>query len=256
VPGPSDGVRLERGPVARLTLDRPPLNILNTRMLEELAGAAAEAGSDAATRVIVVTGARSAFCAGVDIHDHTADRVDRMMATFARALAALRASEVPVIAAVNGTALGGGFEIALACDVVLARAASKLGQPEVRLGVFPPAAAALLPRLAGRQRALDLILTGRMVEAEEAQALGLVTRVLAADTFQEEVDAYAAGLAALSKPVLRLAKRAVVAGLERPLSDALREADRLYVDELMTLHDPHEGLAAFMEKRAPVWSDA
>jgi cyclohexa-1,5-dienecarbonyl-CoA hydratase len=162
---------------------------------------------------------------------------------------------VPVVAAIHGPTLGGGCEVAAACDLVLAADDVRLGQPEIRLGVFPPAAAALLPRLVGRQRALDLLLTGRTVLAEEALRLGLVTRVLPRDGFEEGVEAFVQELAARSRPVLALAKRAVVENLERPLSAALDAADHLYLTELMALRDPHEGLAAFMEKREPVWTN-
>lgn len=249
-------LRLESGPAARIVLDRPPLNVLTTAMLEELADAAAAAGADPATKAVVVTGEGKAFCAGVDVGDHTRDRVGPMIDAFARAIDAVRSVEAPVVAALNGAALGGGLELALACDVVLARSGAKLGQPEIRLGVFPPAAAALLPRRVGVQAALDLILTGRTVRAEEAERLGLVTRAVPADDFDAAVAGYVDGLTALSGPVLKLAKRAVREGSDRPASEALAAADALYLDHLMALHDPHEGLAAFMEKREPVWSDA
>jgi cyclohexa-1,5-dienecarbonyl-CoA hydratase len=247
-------IRVVPGPVARLTLDRPPVNVLDIAMMEELTAAVREVGSDPATRVLVLAGAGKAFCAGVDVQDHTADRVGAMIEAFAGALQALRSAPVPVIAAVHGAALGGGCELTLACDLVLAREDARLGQPEIRLGVFPPAAAALLPRLVGRQRALDLILTGRIVGAEEALRLGLVARVLPGEGFHDAVSDYAGSLAELSRPVLALTKRAVLESLELPASEALEAADRLYLTELMALRDPHEGLAAFMEKRAPVWS--
>jgi cyclohexa-1,5-dienecarbonyl-CoA hydratase len=247
-------VRIDPGPVARLTLDRPPVNVLDIATLDELTAAVAAAAGDPATRVIVLGGAGKAFCAGVDVKDHTADRVGPMIHAFARAIEAVRAAPVPVVAAVHGAALGGGCELALACDIVLARDDVRLGQPEIRLGVFPPAAAALLPRLVGRQRAMDLLLTGRTIQAAEALRIGLVARILPEDGFHVSVDQYAASLAAHSRPVLALTKRAVTEGLDRPLADALHSADQLYLEELMAFHDPHEGLAAFMEKRDPVWS--
>lgn len=248
-------LRLEAGgPVARVVLDRPPLNVLTIDMLEELADAVAVASADPAAKVVVLTGEGKAFCAGVDVADHTAERVATMIESFSRAVRALLSVDLPVVAAVNGAALGGGLELALACDVVLARTGAKLGQPEIRLGVFPPAAAALLPRRVGVQRALDLVLTGRTVRAEEAAAMGLVTAVIT-DEFNAAVDDYVAQLTDLSRPVLALAKRAVLQGLDRPLSAALVGADALYLNDLMALHDPHEGLAAFMQKRAPVWRD-
>lgn len=248
-------VRLAPGPVARITLDRPPVNVLTIGMLEELHEAVASALSGSTTKVLLVSGKGRAFCAGVDVSDHTADRVGAMIAAFSEAVSAFRHAPVPVVAAVHGPVLGGGCELALACDVVLARDDARLGQPEVRLGVFPPAAAALLPRLVGRQRALDLLLTGRSVDAGEALAMGLVARVFPEAEFAEGVDRIVNELAALSRPVVELTKRAVLENLERPLDDALRAADDLYLTELMRLRDAHEGLAAFTEKRKPVWSD-
>lgn len=248
-------LRVEHGPAARITLDRPPVNVLTIAMLEELAAAVEEAAATDA-RVLVLTGAGKAFCAGVDVADHTADRVETMIHAFARAIRALLDAEQPVVAVVNGAALGGGLELALACDLVLARADARLGQPEIRLGVFPPAAAALLPRRVGTQAALDLALTGRTVTGEEAARLGLVARVAPGDELAAASDALVRQLAALSGPVLALTKRAVREGLERSLTDALAHADRLYLNDLMQLNDPHEGLAAFVEKREPVWSDS
>ena len=248
-------LRLEPGRAARITLDRPPVNVLTIAMLEELASAVEEAMKLPETRALVITGAGKAFCAGVDVADHTEDRVEAMIRAFARAVRAIRAAELPVIAVLNGAALGGGLEIALACDMVLARAGAKLGQPEIRLGVFPPVAAALLPRRVGTQRALELILTGRTVTAEEAESMGLVARAVPADDLEAATDEVVGQLAGLSRAVLVLAKRAVVEGLERPLHAALEHADALYLDELMALDDSHEGLAAFLEKREPVWSD-
>jgi len=252
---PYQYIHVETGPAARITLDRPPLNVLTIAMLEELADAVAEAGGSAETRVLVITGAGKAFCAGVDVADHTADRVESMIHTFSRVIQAILDVEIPTLAVVNGAALGGGMELALACDGIVARAGAKLGQPEIRLGVLAPAAAAILPRRIGYTRALDLLFTGRSVRAEEGVALGLVNQVHPADELDTEVVRLLRQLTALSRPVLALTKRVAREGLERPLSGALEHADDLYLNELMQLDDPHEGLAAFMEKRAPVWSN-
>ena len=249
-------LRIEPGPAVRITLDRPPVNVLTIAMLEELAEAVDEAMAVPEARALVITGAGKAFCAGVDVADHTEDRVESMIHAFSRAVRAILAAELPVVAVLNGAALGGGLELALASDMVLARSGAKLGQPEIRLGVFPPAAAALLPRRVGTQRALELILTGRTFTAEEAVEMGLVARAVPADDLAAATDELVAQLTSLSRPVLALTKRAVVEGLERPLSEALEHADALYLDDLMALDDSHEGLAAFIEKREPVWSDS
>jgi cyclohexa-1,5-dienecarbonyl-CoA hydratase len=248
--------RTSQDGVVRIELARPPLNILNLAMLDELYAAIRAAAADREARLILITGEGRAFCAGVEVADHTADRVHGMLAAFHRVIGALLSAEVPVVAAVQGAALGGGFELVLAADVVLAREDAVLGLPEVRLGVFPPAAAALLPRLIGRQRAMDLILSGRSLDAAEAEAMGLVARVEAVATFAAAVDSYTRQLASYSGPVLRLARRAVAAGLDAPARQALDQAEAIYLDELMLLRDPHEGLAAFTEKRPPRWSHA
>lgn len=250
-------VRLERcGGVLRLLLDRPPLNVLHLPMLRELAVALDEVKADPEVKVLVVAGAGRAFCAGVDVADHVAERVHEMLPAFHEVIRKLVSVECAVVAAVHGAALGGGCELLLACDVVLARADARLGQPEIRLGAFPPVAAALMPRRIGLQRTMDLVLSGRTLDAAEAERLGLVQRVLPVDGFGDAVDALVAELAALSRPVLRLAKRAVVEGLELGAGPALDLAERLYLEELLRYGDPHEGLAAFLEKRPPVWRDA
>ncbi len=251
-------IRLERAGngVARLVLDRPSLNVLHIPMLRELDQALTGLSSDAELKLLVLTGEGRAFCAGVDVADHTAGRVESMIEAFHSVVRKLLVQEAPVVAAVNGPALGGGCELVLACDLVIASEQAKLGQPEIQLGVFPPVAAALLPRLIGLQRALDLILTGRVIDAAEAREIGLVSRVAPADRFIDAVEAYVDSLAGLSGPVLRLTKRTVVDGLAEQLPDAFDEAEERYLHELMDLQDPHEGLAAFIEKREPVWRDA
>jgi cyclohexa-1,5-dienecarbonyl-CoA hydratase len=256
MPATANSVRYARtGGIGRLVLDRPPVNVLNLAAMEALQSAIAEAAADAGLKVLAVSGAGRAFSAGVDVADHTADRVGRMLALFHGAVRQLMALEVPVVGLVHGAALGGGCELAMACDMVLAREDLKLGQPEIQLAVFPPVAAALLPRLIGRQRALDLILTGRTVGAAEALRMGLVSRVLSTADFDAGTDAVLAELASRSGPALRLAKRAVLEGTDRPFGAALQHAEDLYLNELMQLADVHEGLAAFMEKRAPVWEN-
>lgn len=239
-----------------LTLDRPPLNVLNIDMLAELEEAVGRVASDGDAAALMITGEGKAFCAGVDVADHTPERVEAMIERLHGALTAILALEVPVVAAVNGAALGGGLELALACDVVFAREGAKLGQPEIRLGVFPPFAAAILPRLVGTATALDICLSGRTLRAEEGMRLGLVQHTAPKSDFASSAKEYAKELASLSPPVLRLTKQAIRAGLDVPLGEALEEAERLYLDDLMQLEDAREGLAAFLEKRAPVWKGA
>ena len=250
-------VRLDReGAVARLTLNRPPLNVLDIATMLEMSRALEEVEADPGVGVALITGEGKAFCAGVDVEDHSADQVEVMLDAFHRVVLQILGLPCPVVAAVNGAALGGGCELVLASDVAFARAGAKIGQPEVLLGVFPPVAAALMPRLLGRQRALDLILSGRTLGAEEAMTMGLISRVIPTGEFAAEVDAYVAGLASLSRPVLRLAKATTRECMDLPPHKAIQRAERRYLRDLMALEDPHEGLAAFLEKRSPVWKGA
>jgi cyclohexa-1,5-dienecarbonyl-CoA hydratase len=250
------GARYTRdGGVGRIVIDRPPVNVLNLATMEALDAALAQASADTGLRVLVLSGAGKAFSAGVDVADHTADRVGPMLDLFHGIIRRVMAFEAPVIAVVHGAALGGGCELALACDMILARDDLKLGQPEIHLAVFPPVAAALLPRLIGRQRAFDLILTGRTLGAAEAREIGLASRVFGAADFAAGVEKVLADLASRSGPALRMAKRAVTLGEDEAFGLALDRAEVLYRDELMQLADAHEGIAAFMEKRPPVWKE-
>jgi len=241
------------GAVARLTLDRPPLNVLTIAMLREMARTVAEVAAADEVSVLVIEGKGKAFCAGVDVADHTEDRVPEMLEVFHGALSRIEELEVPVVAAVHGACLGGGMELALACDLVLASEDARLGQPEVRLGVLPPYAAVVLPGRIGRGTAFDLVLTGRTLHAAEARDAGLVQHVFPRDVFADEVAEYVGRLASLSAPVLKLAKRALATGLSLPPEEALRVVEDLYRNELMGLEDAREGLSAFMERRSPVW---
>jgi cyclohexa-1,5-dienecarbonyl-CoA hydratase len=251
------GLRVEReDALVRVVLDDPPLNVLTLTTLEILWRTLGTLADDPSVSVLLLTGEGRAFSAGVDVSDHSDDKVDAMLESLHGVFQALLDFPGPVVGAVNGAALGGGCELLMACDVVLSKASAKIGQPEIRLGVFPPLAAAVLPRLVGRQRALDLILSGRTLRAPEAADMGLVTRVIPDDDFEVEVEAYVGGLASLSPPVLRVAKRAVLDGLERPAAKALRHAESLYRRDLMRLDDAQEGLTAFIEKREPVWTGA
>ncbi|MBI4409279.1 MAG: enoyl-CoA hydratase/isomerase family protein [Gemmatimonadetes bacterium] len=243
----------QTGGVARVALDRPPLNVLHLAMLEELDRTLAAVDADESVRVVVLEGRGRGFCAGVDVADHTAERIGKALPAFHGVVRRLLDFSVPVVAAVHGSVLGGGLELVLACDLVLAAESARLGQPEIRLGVFPPAAAVLLPRLIGRQHALELILTGRLLSAAEARELGLVGRVYPVDELRERVDELVGELAGSSRPVLRLAKRVVRKSLAAPVEVALERAESVYLDELMRLADAHEGITAFLEKRRPVW---
>jgi cyclohexa-1,5-dienecarbonyl-CoA hydratase len=176
-----------------------------------------------------------------------------MLETLHRAIRHLRDLDAITVAAVQGHCLGGGMELALSCDLVIAEDGARFGQPEIELGCFAPVAAALLPPRLGAGRTLDLLLTGRSLNSEEAERLGLVTRRVPEGRLEATMAALVAGITARSAPVTRLTKKAVRAGRDLPFDEALAETERIYKEELLPLEDLEEGAAAFLEKRRPVW---
>lgn len=251
----TDTLRLERdGRLATLILDRPPLNILDLATLRRLGGLLDELTGDDELQLLVLRSASPrGFSAGVAIEDHVAERIPDMLGLFHGALEQLRSLPALTLAAVQGHCLGGGLELAAACDLVLAAEDARFGQPEVKLGCFPPYAAALYPRRIGRGATLDLLVTGRQIDGHEAAQIGLVQRVVPADRFEAGLAQLTHELMAASRPVAQLIKRAVRAGDEGPHRQAVAECERLYLDELTKVQDMEEGLAAFREKRSPNW---
>jgi cyclohexa-1,5-dienecarbonyl-CoA hydratase len=239
--------------IATVLLNRPPLNVLNMSMLEELHAALEPLAASPEVGAIVLRGTGKAFSAGVDIADHTADKVRGMLGTFHGIFRTLAATDALTIAAVNGAALGGGCELACICDIVLASQRAKFGQPEVKVGVFPPVAACVLPVRIGLGRAVELNAVGGTIDAAEALRIGLANHTYPAEQFDAEVDLYLGAVAQLSRPVVRLAKRATVTPYRAALLAHLETAEDLYLNDLMKVEDAHEGLDAFLEKRAPVW---
>jgi len=251
-------ILLERPPqsprTATITLNRPPLNILDIPTITLLGEAVATLAADPDLQIVVIRGAGDrAFSAGVAVQDHTPDKVVAMLETLHAAIRRLRDLDAITIAAIHGHCLGGGMELALSCDLVIAEDGARFGQPEIELGCFAPVAAVLLPPRIGAGRTLDLLLTGRTLDCEEAERLGLVTRRVPVGSLDTTVASLVAGIAARSAPVIRLTKKAVRAGRDLPFSAALTESERIYKEELLPLKDLEEGVAAFMEKRRPVW---
>jgi cyclohexa-1,5-dienecarbonyl-CoA hydratase len=235
-----------------VTLCRPPHNVLTIAVMRELQAALQEAYGDPAARAVVLGAEGRSFCAGVDVAEHTAELVRDMLDAFHGLCRTLVDSDVPTVAAVGGAALGGGCELVALCDLVVASEQATFGQPEVRVGVFPPVAAAAFLPLWGRKAVVPL-LTGEVLTAHQAQQLGLVTEVVPAEQLEEAVRRRVEQLAAHSAAVLRLAKRAALASFRRTFHQALAEAEQVYLEELMKTEDAHEGLRAFLEKRRPTW---
>jgi cyclohexa-1,5-dienecarbonyl-CoA hydratase len=241
--------------VARLTFKRPPLNVLNIAMMREV-NATLDGLDQAATKVLVFAAEGKAFSAGVDVSEHTADKVNEMLEVFHGIFRRLDQMDMPTLAVVQGAALGGGCEVALFCDLVVASEKAKFGQPEIKVGVLPPIAAAILPRLAPHKKALELLLTGETIDAAEAYRLGLVNRVVPVEQLSAAADEMIGKLTALSGVVLRMTRRAARLGGQGAFDQALGQVESLYLNELMKTQDANEGLAAFLEKRVPVWKDS
>jgi cyclohexa-1,5-dienecarbonyl-CoA hydratase len=249
----TETVHLSLGPVARITLDRPPLNVLTTAMMRDLARALEQASRSEVVRVIRLDAVGKVFCAGVDVGEHRGDALRPMMEALFELFATFERVPQPVVAVVGGAALGGGCEVVLAADLCLASDRASFGQPEIRLGVFAPPASVILPRIVGERRALSLLLTGEAIPAAEAESIGLVNRVFPHESFEAECERWIERLLAMSGSALRLAKRAVGAARGRSPRDAHAVVQELYLDELMRTSDAEEGLAAFLEKRAPAF---
>jgi cyclohexa-1,5-dienecarbonyl-CoA hydratase len=245
-------VAVEPG-LARITLDRPPLNVLTTGMMQNLAAALRRVATDDAIQVVRLDAAGKAFSAGVDVGDHLGDLLPAMMASLGDLFVAFEQVPQPVVAVVQGAALGGGLEVVLGCDLVVASENATFGQPEIKLGVFAPPATVLLPRRIGLGAATGLLLTGESVSATEARRLGLVNEVFAAQGFDVAASAWIEKLRALSGAALRQAKRALRESSQMSVGEAHLRMHDIYMNELMATEDAQEGLRSFVEKRPAVW---
>jgi len=240
--------------IAIITMNHPPLNVLHNPMMAEFNAALETTLSGDQVAAVVIHGEGKAFSAGVDVSDHTAEKVGDMIHLFHGIFKKLAATDALTIAAVHGAALGGGCELACFCDIVLASDRAKLGQPEVQVGVFPPVAACVLPLQIGIKKAVELNAVGKTLLAQEAYDIGLVNHVYPADEFDARVAEYVAGLRKLSRPVVRMAKRATIMVAREQILQHLERSEKLYLEELMKVSDAHEGIAAFLEKRIPSWT--
>ena len=240
------------GTTAWVTLDRPPLNILDISMMREL-GRALRALLPRCDFLVFQGAGPKGFSAGAEVRDHTPDRVREMLGSFHDIFRQLARSDCISVAAVHGHCLGGGMELATFCDFVVATESARFGQPEIKLGCFPPVAMVTLPRLVGQRAALDLILTGRIIWAPEAHRLSLVTRVVADDALAQATDALLGELRALSPAVLRMSRQTLRQRDAQEFERSLEEVERVYLNKLMKTEDAQEGIRAFLEKRAPAW---
>jgi cyclohexa-1,5-dienecarbonyl-CoA hydratase len=235
---------------ATVWLNRPPLNVFNIAMMKEVIQVLTEIRTDSATRLLLIRGSGRCFSAGMDVGDHLPGRVHEMFDTMHQMMLRIAQLEIPTIALIHGSAMGGGLEFAVAADFVYSAEGCKIGQPEIKLGVFPPFAIAYFPQLIGMRNALDLILTGRTITAEEAVRMGLINEVFPPDEIESRTEQVCSNLLNLSRAGLAFTKKALY---QDGAFDRLRAAEEIYLNELMKTEDAVEGLKAFLEKREPQW---
>lgn len=244
----------ESNRTTRLTLARPPLNVLNIAMLSEINGYLETLVGRQDLCALVIDAEGKVFSSGVDVPEHQKGTVDVMIGTFHDTFRLMHRLPMPTVASVHGGAYGGAMELAIFCDIILAADDLKIGVPEIKLGVFPPLAVAHLAQIVGAKKAAELIFTGSVLGADEALRIGLINHVYPAADFRTAVDQFVDKLSGLSAFSLRCVKRAFRLANQVEFERELKEAETVYLRDLMAGHDPTEGLTAFMEKRAPVWT--
>lgn len=241
------------GAVHTITIDKPPGNVIDIELCHELLAVVVSAGNAGDGKVLVLRGAGKHFSFGASVEEHLPDKAPEMLAALGAVIRALVAFPYPTVAGVQGSCLGGGLELALACGIVIAGEGAELACPEIQLGVLPPAATVLLTR----RVAEDVLLTGRTLAADDAKALGIVNAVVTDDDLDDAIKGFVqrhyVPRSALS---LRMATRAIREPKRQGFDNRLDEAERLYLEELLVTHDGVEGIRAFMEKRPPEWKNA
>ncbi len=248
----------DTGIVAHLTMNRPKQNIFNIEMLREMARAVECLSMREDVRLILLDSSPECegyFSAGAGAEGYTSQMVFQMMDAFHSVFRAMIDVSKPVVAVVDGIASGAGAELAAFCDLVIATEQAQFRQPEIKLGVFPPLGAVVYPRVIGPRKAMELLLTGDSINAQQALLMGLVNRVVPRTALKETVDALVKRISEQSAPVLKLLKQVVFEGTWRPFPEALKKAQDIYLNRLFDLEDSQEGLRALVEKRKPVWKN-
>ena len=239
-------------PAARITLNHPPLNVIDVHMMEELRAALEQIETRPEISAIVFSGSERAFSSGVDITEHTAEKIRDTLTAFHSVIRSIVASKKLTVASVRRHCLGGGAELALMCDVVYASADSVWGFPEIKLACYPPVACVALSAVVGQKLAADMILTGRTLNGQEALAAGLVNGI--ADDPETLVSECVQRVSQLSPAAIAVAKKAFYAWDAIHFDKGLARAEQIYLDELIKTADAHEGIAAYMERRRPNWT--
>ena len=243
------------GQVEKIILVKPKYNILDIPMMNELNAELEKIAADENLKCVVLTGEGRSFCAGVDIEDHKPEKVDEMAAAFNRIFVLINMIDIPVIAAVNGACLGGGMEVAIACDMVIASKKAIFGQPEVKLGFFPPYGAIRLPELVGPAKTIEILTTGQNYSAQASKDFGFVSQVASADSFEEAVQKQVKQITMSSPLIIRLNKRAVKRHMGTSFAQSIDLVSDYFLNTLMKTEDTLEGIASFEEKRRAVWKN-
>ena len=241
--------------VARLTLNNPPHNVLTVPLMTEMAEAIESLNGRSDVKAILLDSSQKLFSAGIGLEDSKPDRVFQTLDAFNRVFQAIGEISKPVIVVVNGPAIGAGSELVAFGDMVIATPKASFSQPEVKLGIFPPFAAVMLPQLIGPKKTYELILTGERMTAEEALRIGFVNKVVPEAELQKTMDEVLARIGEFSGPVLEMTKKVIGSSMGLPLAEAMKKSHDIYLNQLMSLEDVQEGLRAVVEKRKPVWKN-
>lgn len=249
-------LRFEKaGGIARITLARPKHNVMNIDMMNEINSLLDTLLADADLKCVVILGEGKSWCAGVEVGDHKPEMVDQMVSVFDGIFDRLARLDVPTIAAVHGACLGGGMELAIACDIVMAAESAKFGQPEIKLGFFPPYAVVRLPELVGQAKAIEICTSGKTYSARESLELGFVGHVAADADFAQAVDRMVGEIGYCSPLIIRLNKRAIKMTQKLGFKEAMKTSNDYFLNTLMKTEDTLEGIGSFEEKRKPVWKN-
>jgi len=241
--------------IARLVLNHAPYNVLTVPMMNEIADAIQGLSLRSDIKAILVTSSQKMFSAGISLEDSKTDRVFQTLDAFNGVFHAIRDISKPLIMVVNGPAVGAGSELVAFGDVIICSPNAKFAQPEVKLGVFPPFAAVMLPIVIGPKKTYELILTGEALSAEEAHRLGFVNRVVPEAQLNDVVEGLVNKIGEFSGPVLEVTKKVINASQGRPIVEAMKMSQDIYLNQLQNLEDVQEGIRAVLEKRKPVWKN-
>jgi len=241
--------------VARITLNHAPYNVLTVPMMTELAEAVESLNGRTDVKCILLDSSQKMFSAGISLEDSRPERVFQTLDAFNRVFQAVSEISKPLIVVVNGQAIGAGSELVAFGDMIIATPNARFSQPEVKMGVFPPFAAIMLPQLIGPKKTYELILTGQSLSAEEGLQFGLVNKVVPEADLGKTVNEVLAKIGEISSPVLEMTKKVIGSTMGLPFPEAIKRSQNIYLNQLMDLEDAQEGLRAVIEKRKPVWKN-